>query len=81
MNATARKLSKDPSWRKVYESQLTNLVSRGFATEVKDKEISDWKLKGGKVYFMAHQMALNPGSKSTLVRTVFNNSQKFKGFS
>ena len=30
---------------------------------------------------MAHQMALNPGSKSTPVRTVFNNSQMFRGFS
>ena len=30
---------------------------------------------------MAHQMALNPASKSTPVRTVFNNSQMFRGFS
>ena len=29
---------------------------------------------------MAHQMALNPGSKSTPVRTVFNNSWMFRGF-
>ena len=81
MNATARKLSKDPSWRDIYETQLKDLVARGFAREISEEEISIWKKNGGKIYYMAHQMALNPGSKSTPVRTVFNNSQMFKGFS
>ena len=80
-NATARKLSKDASWRDIYESQLKDLVARGFAREITEEELSIWKKNGGKTYYMAHQMALNPGSKSTPVRTVFNNSQVFKGFS
>ena len=35
MNATAKKLGKDPTWRQVYETQLKDLVSRGFARDVK----------------------------------------------
>ena len=30
------------------------------------------------MYYIAHQMALNPSSKSTPVRVVFNSSQKFR---
>ena len=81
INATARKLSKDPAWRAIYEAQLKDSVARSFAREVSEEEIKAGEEKGGKLYFMAHQMALNPGSKSTPVRTVFNNSQMFRGFS
>ena len=81
LNATAKKLEKDPTWREVYESQLRDLVSRGFAREVEEEEILEHKKKGGKIYYIAHQMALNPGSKTTPVRTVFNCSQVFKGYS
>ena len=81
MNATAKKLNKDPSWRGVYEAQLKDLISRGVAREVFDNEINNHKRAGGQVYYIAHQMALNPDSKSTPVRTVFNCSQMFKGYS
>ena len=81
MNATARKLSKNPAWRNIYEAQLKDLVARGFAREVSEEEIKAWEKKGGKIYFMAHQMALNPASRSTPIRTVFNTSQVFRGFS
>ena len=37
MNSTTKKLEKDKSWRKVYESQLRDLVGRGFAKEVSAK--------------------------------------------
>ena len=33
------------------------------------------------MYYIAHQMALNPGSKTTPVRTVFNCSQVYRGYS
>ena len=81
MESTARKLEKSPSWRKIYETQLKDLVGRGFAREVCQQEIIDQKKKGGKTYYIAHQMALNPSSKSTPVRTVFNSSQIYKGYS
>ena len=41
----------------------------------------EWKNGGGKCHYIAHQMALNPGSKSTPVRVVFNSSQVFRGHS
>ena len=65
----------------MYETQLKDLVSRGFAREVEEQEIYEHKKKGGKIYYIAHQMAVNPGSKTTPVRTVFNCSQMFKGYS
>ena len=81
MNSTAKKLEKNELWRKVYETQLRDLVKRGFAREVFAKEVEDWELKGGKTYYIAHQMALNPQSKSTPVRTFFNSSQVYRGYS
>ena len=79
MNATKRKLQKDPHWEDVYETQLRDLLRRGFAREVSEEEFSKWKEDGGIFYYIAHQMALNPGSKTTPVRVVFNSSQKFRG--
>ena len=57
------------------------LVDKKFAREISEKEIKTWVSKGGKAYFIAHQMALNPQSKSTPVRCCFNSSQRYKGCS
>ena len=81
MNATKRKLKKDPLWEEVYETQLRDLISRGFAREVSEDEVKNWKKDGGRCYYIAHQMALNPGSKSTPGRVVYNSSQMYKGYS
>ena len=56
-------------------------MKRGFAREVEDEEIIDRKNKGQKIYYIAHQMALNPSSKTTPVQTVFNCSQVYRGYS
>ena len=50
MNATKRKLQKDPSWEDVYETQLKEFIERGFAREVSQKELSSWIDDGGKFY-------------------------------
>ena len=81
MNSTRRKLDKEPSWRSIYEKQLLDLLDKGFAREVSDQELSQWVDNGGKTYYIAHQVAVNPTSKSTPVRVVFNSSQKFRGHS
>ena len=81
MNATKRRLQKDPSWEDVYESQLKELIHRGFAREIPPGELADWVAKGGKVYYMPHQVALNLSSKSTPVRVVFNNTLTYRGYS
>ena len=81
MNSTMRKLSRDTEWKRIYENQLLDLVKKGFAREVPEEELENWVKKGGKVYYISHQMALNPGSKSTPVRVVFNSSQMYRGYS
>ena len=81
MNATMRKLEKDKQWRSVYEQQLKDLLSKGFAREVPESEIEEKKAAGWKTYYIAHQMALNPSSKTTPVRVVYNCSQVYKGHS
>ena len=70
MNATAKKLAKNPTWRQVYETQPKDIVSRGFAREVKDEELLENRDR--VTYYIAHQMAINPGS---------NCSQVYRGYS
>ena len=81
MNSTKAKLDRKLDWRAVYEKQLKYLLDRGFARKVPEQELQDWIQKGGKMYYIAHQVAFNPTSKTTPVRVVFNSSQKQKGMS
>ena len=53
----------------------------GICEEVSNEELNNWKEKGGKSYYISHQVALNPASKTTPVRVVFNSSQIFRGHS
>ena len=81
MYATEKKLGRNPEWRETYEQQLHALVEKGFAREISQADIDAWVGRGGKVYFIAHQMVINPDSKSTPVRCCFNSSQKYQGYS
>ena len=81
MLATEKKLSRNPQWRKIYEDQLLALVDKRFAREITIDDINTWEKKGGKSYFIAHQMAVNPQSKTTPVRCCFNSSQRYQGHS
>ena len=81
MYATEKKLLKNPEWRSVYEEQLRTLIDKGFAIEISESDIKTWEQSGGSTYFIAHQMALNPQSKSTPVRCCFNSSQVYAGYS
>ena len=81
MNATAKKLDKDPKWRELYEKQLRDLVDMNFAVEVNQQEYRDWVKAGNKSYFISHQMVIDDGNLSTPVRCVFNSSQVFQGHS
>lgn len=81
MNATEKKLSKNSKWRETCEQQLLTLVEKNFAREITIKEIQDWEQSGGKTYYIAHQMVVNPLNKTTPVRCCSNSSQKYKGHS
>ena len=61
--------------------QLRDLTKNNFSREISKNELSKWIDSGKKVYYIAHQMVLNPSSTSTLIRTVFNSSQVYKGYS
>ena len=41
MNATKRKLSKDPEWEEIYERQLKDLIDRKIVREVSDSKLRD----------------------------------------
>ena len=60
MNSTLRKLNKNPKWREIYEQQLLDPLERGFAREVSEKELTDWTEFFGKIYYISHQMVVNP---------------------
>ena len=77
--STARKLGRNPGWREIYEDQLKEIVGRKLAKEVSLQELSNGKQRGGKTYWTSHLTSLNPASKSSPIRTVFNSSQTYKG--
>ena len=79
MNATVRRLAKNPSWRAAYEEQLKVLVDSGFARKVTKEELDRWIASGKPLYYISHQMVIVPENKSTPVRCVFNSSQTFQG--
>ena len=81
MEATERRLKHDACWRKMYEQQLLDHVNNKFAREVTDTELKDWQAMGGKIYYISHQMVVNPNNLTTPIRTVFNSSQTYKGYS
>jgi hypothetical protein len=73
MNITKRKLAKNNKWKQVYKSHLLDLVEKGLTRELPPEELKNWTDKGCDPYYISHQMALNPGTKSTTVRVVFNS--------
>ena len=79
MNATLRKLGRDPLWRELYEDQLRVLIERGFARKVSKEELDSWTSSGGKIYYISHQVVVVPENKTTPIRVVFNSSQKYMG--
>ena len=81
LNATLKRIEKDPIWRKTYDEQLQVLIDKGYARKVSKEELDSWILAGKKAYFISHQMVIVPENKTTPIRVVFNSSQKFMGVS
>ena len=76
--STMRRLSRDPKWKEIYTSQIKEMVNRNAARKLSKREICCWK---GPVWYIAHQIAPNPGSKTTPCRLVWNSSQPVDGVS
>ena len=62
-----KRLLWNPEWREIYEVQLRDLVTRGYAVEIYAEDIENYDKLGGKTYYISHQMAVNMQSKITPV--------------
>jgi Mor family transcriptional regulator len=78
LRSTEKTLSKDESWAKIYGEQIMDMVARGVARKLTQKEVEEWK---GPSFYISHLAVQNPKSTSTPVRIVFNSSQLHKGVS
>ncbi len=71
MEATKRRLMKDPANAKEYDKQLVEMTELNFAKTLLGEEIKNHE---GPVHYIAHHEVLRPEKKSTPVRIVFNSS-------
>ena len=63
--ATEKSLVKNKLWGEMYDAQIRNMVKRGAALIISDKEISS---NEGHVNFLLHLAVMNPHSDSNPVR-------------
>ena len=76
LRSTEKRLSRNPDLAELYSTQIDDMVSRGAARKVPDQELAEYE---GPKFYLSHFEVLNPSSKSTKCRIVFNSSAKFKG--
>ena len=75
---TERTLSKDERWADTYLKQMEDMVERGVARRLSQKELQEWN---GPKFYISHLAVVNTRSHSTPVRIVFNSSQVCQGMS
>ena len=75
---TERTLSKDERWADTYLKQMEDMVERGVARKLSQKELKEWN---GPKFYISHLAVVNTRSHSTPVRIVFNSSQVCQGMS
>nr|XP_054755275.1 uncharacterized protein LOC129261240 [Lytechinus pictus] len=75
LEATERRLLKNPDHAKAYQEQMTQLVEMGFARKLSDNEVSGYS---GPVHYIGHHAVVRPEKKSTPVRIVFNSSASYQ---
>ena len=78
LRRTEKTLLKDESWARVYHEQVCDMVERKVARLLTLKEIQHWN---GPMFYLSHLAVVNPKSKTTPVRIVFNSSQMYHGVS
>ena len=78
LGSTLRRLERDHKWKEVYAAQIEDLVNREAARKLTEEEVKSWD---GPVWYVAHQIAPNPHSKTTPCRLVWNSSQPCRGTS
>ena len=78
IKSTERTLSKDERWAETYQKQMEDMVERGVARKLSQKELQEWS---GPRFYISHLAVVNTRSHSTPVRVVFNSSQVCQGMS
>jgi len=76
LESTERRLMKNADQAKLYDKQITEMETMGFARKLSKEEIESYK---GHVHYIAHHAVIRPEKKSTPVRIVFNSSSTYQG--
>lgn len=66
----------DIEYARKYQNEIEDMVRRGIARKLSDREIRDYK---GPVHYIHHHEVLKPESSSTPLRIVFNSSASYMG--
>ena len=74
--STEKRLAKNPLYSETYRGQIQDMLKRGVARRVSDKELQEYE---GTKFYISHHDVMNPRSVSTPMRVVFNSSARFKG--
>ena len=70
-----RRFKRDARFQQHYQDFMKDLIEKGYAEEVPDKEVQD-----GKVWYLPHHGVYHP-EKLNKIRVVFDASAKFQGIS
>ena len=76
LKSTERRLKKDEKQSQLYCEQIEDMISRGVAKKLSEKEVKDYV---GPVYYVSHHEVMKPDSASTPCRIVFNSSANYMG--
>ena len=78
LKSTEKRLLRNKDRADTYNEQIHDMLRRNAARHVSDEEVVNYA--GGKFY-ISHFEVLNPKSKSTPCRIVYNSSARFQGHS
>ena len=77
LQATERRLKKNPDYGRVYNEQIKDMIDRNVCRKL---DLTERENHIGPVFFILHHEVLKPDSKSTPFRIVFNTSANFHGY-
>ena len=78
LRSTEKRLNRDKEHAQIYNKQIEDMLSREAARKVTESELAEYL---GPKYYISHFEVMNPKSKSTPCRIVYNSSAKYQGFS
>lgn len=76
LEATERRLQKNPEHAFAYNRQMEEMNEMKFAKKLTEEEIKTYQ---GPVHYISHHAVARPNSDSTPLRIVFNTSSSYQG--